>query len=190
MATGIPGDVLEVRYRRGGRDAGRYVHRFGPNVRMRLGPGRSRLSMYHAKGEPIWADERGRDFDHWVDVDHKRRRGMNPRRRRRRSSRGGGPDWTMWALIGLGVYLFARPAGAVSTGGQPILAQPSSTLWFSDPYTGGGGEFFQGALPPGASPPWRIASQNEAAALQQGLLAGNLIQAGGGLFAPNVAFQT
>jgi hypothetical protein len=78
--TGIPGRVVEVRYARAGRDPGRYVHRFGPNVRIKLGPGRSRVQLYHARGEPIWADERHADYDHWIDVDHKRRH-MNPRHR-------------------------------------------------------------------------------------------------------------
>lgn len=190
--TGIPGRVLEVRYLRGGKDPGRYVHRFGPNVKMRLGPGRHQVVLYHGRREPIWTDERGRDFDHWVDVDHKRR-AMNPRRggrRRRRASGGGQPDWLMLGLIGFGLFYFSRPAGAVSTGGQMILPQGQNDIWFSDPFQGGGGEFFQGSLPPGSAPPWRLAAATEISAMAEGLAAGSLYAAGGGLIAPNPSFLT
>jgi hypothetical protein len=138
--AGIPGHVLEVRYARSGRDPGRYVHRFGPNVRVKLGPGRSRLQLYHAQGQPIWADERGKDFDKWVDLDHHRRRDGNPRGRRTtmarrqhrrkhsRQSSGGlfGLSTTQLLLLGVGGYLwysgaltglFGFPA---STGVVPI----------------------------------------------------------------------
>lgn len=196
--TGIPGRVLEVRYHRAGKDPGRYVHRFGRNVAMRLGPGRSRVTLYHRRGEPIWADERARDFDRWVALDH-RRRTMNPRRRRARVRRQ--DNTTMWLLLGgLGVYLWstgqlslggaaaALPPGTVSTGGQPILPQSPGTLWYSDPYAGGDGSYFVSALPPGAAPPWRQASEVEAAALSTDLASGRLVSAGGGLYAANPAW--
>lgn len=193
--TGIPGRVLKVYYARGGQDAGRYVHTYGPNVRFKLGPGRSRVTIYHAKGQPIWADERSRDYGKWVALDHKRR--MNPRRRAMARRRQRQDDNTMlWVLGGLGFWLYstgrlgALTGGPVSTGGQSILPQDASTIWYSDPNQGGGGEFFQGALPPGAAPPWRLAAATEIAFMGESLAAGSYVAAGGGLIAPSTTFMT
>jgi hypothetical protein len=180
--TGIPGQVVEVRYHRDGKDPGRYVHRFGRNVRIKLGPGRSRVTLYHAKGQPIWADERARDYGKWVALDHRRR--VNPRRRAMARRRQQDDNTMLWVLGGVLLYFWMKP-GAVSTGGQAILPQDASTVWYSDPNQGGGGEFFQGALPPGAAPPWRLASATEIAFMGEQLAAGGLVAAGGGLIAPN-----
>ena len=115
-------------------------------------------------------------------------------RRRRR-----GKDNTMLWLLGAGAAFLFWPqisqalglaTGAVSTGGQSIIPQGSSAIWFSDPYTGGGGEFFVGSLPPGSAPPWRLASTTEIGVMESGLLAGSLAQAGGGLVAPAPGFLT
>lgn len=109
-------------------------------------------------------------------------------KRRRRS----GDNSMLWlALGGVALYMFwPRIAGAVSTGGQMILPQPGESIWYSDPYQGGGGEFFTGSLPPGAAPPWRLASATEMGSMQSGLLSGILMDAGGGLVAPNPGFTT
>lgn len=186
--TGIPGRVLKVYYARGGKDAGRYVHTYGPNVRFKLGPGRSRVTIYHAKGQPIWADERGRDYDKWVALDHKRR--VNPRRRAMARRRQSEDNTMLWVVGGVLAYFWLKSPQAVSTGGQAILPQDVTTVWYSDPNQGGGGEFFQGALPPGAAPPWRLAAATEIAAMGEGLAAGSLMAAGGGLIAPNPSFMT
>ena len=187
--TGIPGQVLEVRYARAGKDPGRYVHKFGPNVRMRLGPGRSRVQLYHARGEPIWADERARDYDRWVALDHRRR--VNPRKRAMARQRQ--DDNTMWLLLGgvaLWYFYSQRAPQPVSTGGQMILPQSPVAVWYNDPASGGDAAYFQGALPPGASPPWRLASATEIAAMGEGLAVGSYTTAGGGLIAPSTTFMT
>lgn len=114
---------------------------------------------------------------------------MNPRRRRRRAR--GNDDLLTWGLIAAAGWLVFRgltPAAAVSTGGQAIVPQSPSTVWFSDPFTGGGGEFFIGSLPPGAAPPWRLASQQELGQMEDSLLSGVFYDAGGGLIAPNPGF--
>jgi len=71
-----------------------------------------------------------------------------------------------WLLLGIG--------GAVVWAGQQyILRQPGGTIWFSDPYqfdsvgNAGSGLFYQGDLPPGEAPPWRLASEAEQAALER-----------------------
>lgn len=99
--------------------------------------------------------------------------------------------WLLYAGAALLLYpLLSRSWGAVSTGGQPIIPQPGETVWYSDPYQGGGGEYFTGSLPPGASPPWRIASATEVGSMQAGLLSGYLADSGGGLIAPAPGFTT
>jgi hypothetical protein len=132
----------------------------------------------------IWADDRERNF--WERYGHKPRR-RNPSMARRR--RRGGDNTMLWLLGGAALLFFwNRPAGAVSTGGQAIIPQGSSSIWYSDPYQGGGGEFFVGSLPPGSAPPWRLASSTEMGSMESGLLSGVLYQAGGGLVAPNPGF--
>jgi hypothetical protein len=98
---------------------------------------------------------------------------------------------TMAMLAGIGyliytTFLAPSAAEAVSTGGQAIIPQSSGTVWYSDPFLNldgmpGDQSFFIGALPPGASPPWRLASVVEMAALNLGLAGGTLAVAGGGL---------
>jgi hypothetical protein len=189
----LPGSILEIRYRRTGRHAGRYVHTFGPNVGLTLGPGRSRATLYHRRRQPIWAFESDPDYDRWVAKDHRRRNVSNPRRRRR--SGGGDDDLVKWALMAVAGWFVFRglntaAGGAVSTGGQAIIPQSSGTIWYNDPFSGGYGEFFRGSLPPGSAPPWRLASEVEQQQMQGNLLAGVLYEAGGGLIAPNPGFFT
>lgn len=185
----IPGTALEIRYRRA-TDGKLYYHPFEGPVRMVANAdGSVTLRGRHAR---IWADDRERGF--WERYGHTRRRRSNPMARRRRR-RGG--DNTMWWLLGGAAAFFFWPqinqalgvaTSAVSTGGQPIIPQPSQSIWYSDPYQGGGGEFFTGGLPPGASPPWRLASTTEIGSMQSGLMVGALVDAGGGLVAPNPGF--
>jgi hypothetical protein len=104
-------------------------------------------------------------------------------------------DFTTVALLaGVGYLVYTQffaPAPAmaepgVSTGGQNILPQPAGTVWYSDPFQQmdgmpGDQSFFIGSLPPGSSPPWRMASVTEIAAMNLGLAAGTIVAAGGGL---------
>jgi len=93
----------------------------------------------------------------------------------------------MVAGVGYLIYAtFFAEAAPVSTGGQGILAQPSGTVWYSDPFQNmegmmGDSSFFIGSLPPGSAPPWRLASVTEIAAMNLGLMAGTIVAAGGGL---------
>lgn len=175
----IPGRALEIRYLRS--DGKRYFHPFEHRVRMVA----NRDGSVTLRGRRrIHADDREAGF--WQRYGHGRH-GRNPVRR----SRGSAPNWLLWGGIALvGYALYHQQALAVSTGGQPIIPQPGETIWYADPYQGGGGEFFHGALPPGASPPWRLASPTEIGAMQGGLLSGSLYQAGGGLVAPAPGFTT
>lgn len=96
---------------------------------------------------------------------------------------------TVALLAGVGYLIYttflAEPT--VATGGQPILAQPAGTVWYSDPFQQspdgmtGDLSFFIGSLPPGAAPPWRLASVTEIDAMNLGLMAGTIVAAGGGL---------
>lgn len=184
----IPGRALEIRYLRS--DGKRYFHPFEQNVRMIA----NRDGSVTLRGSKrIHADDREPMF--WERYGHGRHRKQvsNPRRRRRRSySSGGSNMWLLYAGAALLLYPMLSRAwgGAVSTGGQMILPQPGETIWYSDPYQGGGGEYFTGALPPGSSPPWRIASATEVGSMQAGLLSGYLADSGGGLIAPAPGFTT
>lgn len=185
----IPGRALEVRYRRA-TDGKLYYHPFEGPVKMVANADGS-VTLRGSKR--IWADDREAGF--WDRYGHpKRRRNPGMARRRRRST-----DNTMLWLIGGAAAFFFWPqisralgvaTGAVSTGGQSIIPQGSSAIWYSDPYQGGGGEFFVGSLPPGAAPPWRLASTTEIGVMESGLLVGSLAQAGGGLVAPASGFLT
>lgn len=186
----IPGTALEVRYRRA-TDGKLYYHPFEGPVKM---VANADGSVTLRGGKRIWADDRESGF--WDRYGHSKRR-RNPSMARRRRRRGG--DNTMLWVLGAGAAFLFWPqisqalgvaTGPVSTGGQSIIPQGSDAIWFSDPYTGGGGEFFVGALPPGSAPPWRLASTTEIGAMESGLLAGSLAQAGGGLVAPNPGFLT
>lgn len=185
----IPGHALEVRYRRA-TDGKLYYHPFEGPVKM---VANADGSVTLRGGKRIWADDREAGF--WDRYGHpKRRRNPSMARRRRRSN-----DNTMlWVIGGAAAFFFwpqisqalGLSTGAVSTGGQSIIPQGSSAIWYSDPYQGGGGEFFVGTLPPGAAPPWRLASATEIGVMESGLLAGSLAQAGGGLVAPAPGFLT
>lgn len=194
----IPGRVLEVRYKRG--RSGYYKHDFKPGVRQRrLRPGErfstthNAVVLYHPN-RPVWEDERTPGF--WSRYGHGEG-GSNPMARRRRSGGTGGIDYfkvAMFAGVGYLIYATFLAPGAsamtfdpgVSTGGQNIIPQPAGTVWYADPFLNfegvyGDQSFFIGSLPPGASPPWRMASAVEIAALNLGLAAGTLAIAGGGL---------
>lgn len=181
----IPGRALEIRYLRS--DGKRYFHPFEHNVKMIA----NRDGSVTLRGSKrIHADDREPGF--WKRYGHGRHRKMtNPRRRRRRST-GASPNWLLIGGVGLLVYAMMNrnQVGAVSTGGQMIVGQGAGTIWYADPYQGGDAAFFTGPLPPGASPPWRIASATEVAAREMGLLAGSYVDAGGGLVAPNPGFLT
>lgn len=113
---------------------------------------------------------------------------MNPKwrkaRRRSYSSRSSGQsNLLLYAGLALILYpMLTRQAGAVSTGGQSIVPQDPATYWISDAFNGGDGTFFQGSLPPGSAPPWRLASQAEVSAFTVGLASGAYSNAGGGLY--------
>lgn len=179
----IPGSALEVRYRRA-TDGKLYYHPFEGPVKM---VANADGSVTLRGGKRLWADDREPGF--WERYGHHPKRRRNPMARRRR--RRGGDNTFLWLLGGAALLLFwNRPAGAVSTGGQAIIPQPTDTVWYSDPYAGGGGEYFVSSLPPGSAPPWRIASAVDVGNMESGLLSGSLYQAGGGLVAPNPAFFT
>lgn len=180
----IPGEVIEVRYRRG--RAGYYKHEFKPGVKQRrLRPGQSFTSRHNAvvlyhNSRPVWEDERTPGF--WDRYGH----GGNPGMARRRQSKMG--QYLLWGgLAYLAYYYFTSQP--VSTGGaNQVIPQPAGTLWYADPFqqdpsTGMAGDqsFFIGSLPPGASPPWRLASAQEIQAMNLGMQAGTLVAAGGGL---------
>lgn len=187
----IPGNALEVRYRRA-TDGKLYYHPFEGPVKM---VANSDGSVTLRGGRRIWADDRETGF--WEKYGHSKRR-RNPSMARRR--RGRRKDNTMlWVLGAVGAFMFwpqisqalgVATGGAVSTGGQSIIPQPSSSVWYSDPYTGGDSTFFVGSLPPGSAPPWRLASATEIGLMESGLLSGILAQAGGGLVAPAPGFTT
>lgn len=185
----IPGSALEVRYRRA-TDGKLYYHPFEGPVKM---VANADGSVTFRGGKRLWADDREAGF--WERYGHPKRR-RNPSMARRRGRR---KDNTMlWVLGAVGAFMFwpqisqalGLAPGTVSTGGQSIIPQGSSAVWYSDPYQGGGGEFFVGSLPPGAAPPWRLASATEIGVMESGLLAGSLAQAGGGLVAPAAGFLT
>lgn len=180
----IPGSALEVRYRRA-TDGKLYYHPFTEPVTMIAN---ADGSVTLRGGKRIWADDRERGF--WTRYGHQRRNaGMARRRRRRR--RGDGDNTWLFLLSGAALLFFwPRITGAVSTGGQAIIPQGAEAIWYSDPYQGGGGEYFVGSLPPGSAPPWRLASTTEIGAMESGLISESLYQAGGGLVAPNPAFFT
>lgn len=185
----IPGTALEVRYRRA-TDGKLYYHPFEGPVKMVANADGS-VTLRGSKR--IWADDREAGF--WERYGHPKRR-RNPGMARRRR----GKDNTMLWLIGGAAAFFFWPqisqalglaTGAVSTGGQSIIPQGSTAIWYSDPYQPGGtNAYFTGSLPPGSAPPWRLASATEIGAMESGLLAGSLVQAGGGLVAPNPGFLT
>jgi hypothetical protein len=177
----IPGTALEIRYRRN-TDGKLYYHPFEGPVTMKA----NRDGSVTLRGRKrIWADDREPGF--WERYGHGRGKRRNPVARRRR----GGDNTMLWLIGGAALLFFwNRPAQAVSTGGQPIIPQPSNSVWYSDPYQGGGGEFFTGMLPPGASPPWRLASATEIGNMEAGLISGYLADAGGGLVAPAPGFFT
>jgi hypothetical protein len=180
----IPGTALEIRYLRS--DGKRYFHPFEQHVRMVA----NRDGSVTLRGSKrIQANDSETNF--WERYGHGRAR-RNPMKRRRRSSYGKTSS-TMWLLYGVAALLiYPRIAQnyAVSTGGQPILPQPGGTVWYSDPFQGGGGEFFTGTVPPGAAPPWRLASATERVTMQQNLVSGIMYDAGGGLIAPAPGFLT
>lgn len=181
----IPGEVVEVRYKRG--RSGFYKHEFKPGVKQkRLRPGQSftarqnAVVLYHGN-RPVWEDERTPGF--WDRYGH----GGNPGMARR----GGKNPWgqyLLWGGLAYLVYKMMTPQ-PVSTGGvNQIIPQSAGSVWYADPFqtdpqTGMSGDqsFFMGSLPPGASPPWRLASDAEISALNLGLQAGTLVAAGGGL---------
>lgn len=72
----------------------------------------------------------------------------------------------LWLLLGIG-------GAMVWAGQQYIQRQASGTIWFSDPYqfdshgNPGTGLFYEGELPPGEAPPWRLASESEMEALDR-----------------------
>lgn len=175
----IPGRALEIRYLRS--DGKRYFHPFEHPVKMVANADGS-VTLRGARR--IHADDGEAGF--WERYGHGRSRRRNPVAKRRR---GGGTNWLLWSGLALIAYNLFRPT-AVSTGGQMILPQPGDSIWFSDPYTGGDSTYFVGSLPPGASPPWRLASATEIGAMQSGLMVGALAQAGGGLVAPAPGFLT
>lgn len=189
----IPGQALEVRYRRA-TDGKLYYHPFTGPVKMVANADGS-VTLRGARR--IWADDREAGF--WDRYGHSKRRRNPMARRRRRRGRRGGDNTMLWLAGGVAAFFFwpqisqalgVATGGAVSTGGQSIIPQGTEAIWYSDPYQGGGGEYFVGALPPGAAPPWRLASTTEIGAMESGLLSESLYQAGGGLVAPNPAFFT
>lgn len=185
----IPGRALEIRYLRS--DGKRYFHPFEPDSNVRMYANRDGSVTLRGL-KRIHADDGEPGF--WERYGHGRHgKVRNPRKRKRARSYGGGGG-NFWLYAGLALILYPMLTrssyAAVSTGGQFIIPQPGETIWYSDPYQGGGGEFFTGSLPPGASPPWRIASATEIGSMQQGLLSGTLADAGGGLVAPAPGFTT
>ena len=179
----VPGTALEIRYRRA-TDGKLYYHPFEGPVKMMANADGSVTLRGQRR---IWADDREPGF--WERYGHHpRRKRRNPMARRRRRK----DNSTLWLVLGgAALYLFwPRIAGAVSTGGQMILPQSGESVWYSDPYQGGDGAYFTGTLPPGAAPPWRLASATEIGSMQSGLLSGILADAGGGLVAPNPGFTT
>lgn len=181
----IPGTALEIRYLRS--DGKRYFHPFEQHVRMVA----NRDGSVTLRGRKrIHANDGEANF--WERYGHGRHgKVRNPRRRRRRQSYGSGNTLLLYAGLALILYpMLTRSAYAVSTGGQAILPQPGGTVWYSDPFQGGGGEFFTGTVPPGAAPPWRLASQTERVTMQQNLISGVMYDAGGGLIAPAPGFVT
>ena len=122
MAT-IPGHATEIRYRRTGPLAGRYVHRFAPGVKMRANADgsvtlRGRRRIHATEDEPgFWRKYGGHHHG-------------NPRRRswtrvRRDVLRATTPraDWP-WGWIFAGVLFWAwslsRAAGASESGSPAV----------------------------------------------------------------------
>lgn len=83
----------------------------------------------------------------------------------------GGMGWWLLGGLALVLLLSAKRPEVV-----PYTDLPSTTVWISDlMQIGGTGNFFIGSAPPGASPPWREASQYE---IQQAMAEGRLVAAG------------
>jgi hypothetical protein len=127
----IPGEVLEIRYRRSGRNGGKYYHPFKPGVRM---VANADGSVTLRGRQNIHADDREPGF--WERYGHGHGRRRNPT-----MARGFKLDGMTLALLAGGAFLifkgglldsltgsmFARPAGAdPATGAEPIL------YWFND----------------------------------------------------------
>ena len=183
----IPGRALEIRYLRS--DGKRYFHPFEHPVKMIA----NRDGSVTLRGrQRIHANDTEPGF--WERYGHGRHgKVRNPKRYRRRRSYSKSSGSTMWLLYGVAallIYPRLVQGYAVSTGGQAIIPQASDAVWYSDTYQGGDGTYFVGSLPPGASPPWRLAAATEIGSMQAGLLSGYLAQAGGGLVAPAPGFTT
>lgn len=96
----IPGQALEIRYRR--TDGRHYVHRFKPGVRMHT----RRDGAVLLKGpRRIWADDRARGFARYLE---------NPRRKDATMK-----DVMTYLLIGGLLWLWTRSSSAPSTAQQP-----------------------------------------------------------------------
>lgn len=182
----IPGHVVEVRYKRGGK--GFYKHEFKPGVRQRrLRPGEhftarhNAVVLYHGN-RPVWEDERTPGF--WDRYGHGGNPGMARRGRQNQMGR-----YLLWGgLAYLAYTYFTSPQAVVTGGANLVIPQGAGAVWYADPFqsdpqTGMTGDqsFFIGPLPPGVSPPWRLASDSEVSALNLGMQAGTLVAAGGGL---------
>jgi hypothetical protein len=182
----IPGEVVEVRYKRGRK--GYYKHEFSPGVRQRrLRPGekftalQNAVVLYHGN-RPVWEDERTPGF--WQKYGHGE--GGNPMARRRSQSKMG--QYLLWGGLAYLAYYLMQPHAVTTGGANQVIPQSAGSVWYADPFqsdpqTGMSGDqsFFMGPLPPGVSPPWRLASDSEVSALNLGLQAGTLVAAGGGL---------
>jgi len=119
----IPGEALEVKYRRG---AGKYYsHTFRPGVRQRRNANGS-ITLYHPKHR-LWADDREHGFwDRYGD-------GHNPRRG---GSRGMDP-WMKYALIGLAVYLIIKQQQGGAGTATVLLPGGGTTVTAPDILSGG-----------------------------------------------------
>lgn len=147
----IPGELVQVRYRRTGSQSGMYYHDFKPGVRMYA---QADGSVVLKGRKNIHADDREPGF--WARYGHGKGRTMARRRRRRNPSRGGGANTGLMFLIAGGALLYflsqRRPVLAAPTMGPSGPGATSTDADpFNDPDTGWGN-------PPGTTDPAALAT--------------------------------
>jgi hypothetical protein len=167
----IPGNALQIRYRRTGGQL--YYHNFKPGVRMIVN-GNGTVTL--AGRERVWADDRWPGF--WDKYGHHR----NPGRRRmaRRRSSGGGISTTNLLLLGAAGFLVWKSGLLSSLGiGGPSLTPvqrpgdlqafiPQPNAFWINPDTGIWVQAGADGVPPGSVPPWRLMSDQEYAQVVMG----------------------
>ena len=117
--TRIPGRVMEIRYRRSGKDRGLYKHPFTGRVGMYARADGSILLRGRSR---VWADDREAGFSRYT---HGR---SNPMARRN----GGGGGMGLLILGAAALFLLSKKGTAVAAA-APAAAAPAPVYFYSGP---------------------------------------------------------